>query len=510
MNMKKVQIVIVDFGSQYTTLIARLLAQLGYQSLTFAPEAVSDYLKYHKPRAFILSGGNASVYDKDAPTIDPQVLSGAYKVLGICYGMQLIAHMKDKSSVIRGNVKQKGYGPVNIISLDSDFLFKGINESITVWASHGDVVASVPEGFFATTYSNDNVLESFQNDEGTIFGVQFHPEVIQTNDNDLILKNFIEISLCEKDWNATDVVKTIQEETIAQIGNGKALIGVSGGVDSTTIGAILAKKLGDQLHAFIINHGGMRKNEIKEVCIIAQKAGIDLHVIDASAYFFETIGDAIDAEEKRKSFQFAYVAMIERVIREQNITHLIQGTLATDLIESGKMGKSALIKSHHNVGLTFSVPQIEPFNKLFKYEVRAISRLVGLDKEISERKPFPGPGLYLRVLGVPATPENIEIVRFADDVVTRILKEENCYDGISQLVVALDGTKTVGIKGDARSLAYSIIVRPVQTTDFMTVSPYYLPNEVVEKIINEVTKHDSINRVFFDYTPKPPATTEFQ
>jgi GMP synthase (glutamine-hydrolysing) len=254
----------------------------------------------------------------------------------------------------------------------------------------------------------------------------------------------------------------------------------------------------------------MRKDEVAQVCATAKKAGIDLHVVNASDYFFDTIGDTISPEEKRKRFKEAYTKTFEKIIVEQKITHLIQGTLATDLIESGKKGKSSLIKSHHNVGLDYSVTQIEPFNKLFKYEVRDISRLLGLDKAISERKPFPGPGLYLRILGVPVTPELIEVVRFADDIVTNILKTENYYDEISQLIVALDGVKTVGIKGDARKEEYSIIIRPVKTSDFMTVKPFYLPPYIMEKITKEVTRHALVNRVFWDYTPKPPATMEFQ
>ena len=281
-------------------------------------------------------------------------------------------------------------------------------------------------------------------------------------------------------------------------------------MDSTTIATMLAPQLGDKLYACLIDHGGMRKDEIAQVCTVAKKAGIDLHVVDASDYFFKTIDDTISPEEKRKRFKEAYTKTFQKIITEQKITHLIQGTLATDLIESGQAGKSALIKSHHNVGLDFSVEQIEPFNKLFKYEVRDIAHLLGLDKAISERKPFPGPGLYLRVLGVPVTPELIEVARWADDLVVNILKMENYYDEISQLIVALNGVKTVGIKGDARKEEYSIIIRPVKTSDFMTVKPFYLPSLIMEKITKEITRHELINRVFWDYTPKPPATTEFQ
>lgn len=247
-----------------------------------------------------------------------------------------------------------------------------------------------------------------------------------------------------------------------------------------------------------------------DVCEVAKIAGIDLRVIDASDYFLETIGDAVDPEEKRKRFQKAYAKTFEKIIVEEKITHMIQGTLATDLIESAHAGKSSHIKTHHNVGLAFSIPEIMPFRNLFKYEVRAIAHTLGLDKAIAERKPFPGPGEYLRILGIPVTKKLLEVVSWADDAITEILKTENCYDDISQLVIALNGVETVGIKGSARSLSYAIVVRPVKSSDYMTTKAFYIPESVMELVTNEVTKHELINRVWWDYTPKPPATTEFQ
>lgn len=513
MNTDKNEILIVDFGSQYTLLISRMLTEIGFNSLVIEPDSVDQHLESSTPKAIILSGGDKSVYDKDAPTISSAVFSGKYFVLGICYGMQLIAFHNDKTLVKKGNESQKGYGPVSINLQCSELLFANIPETFIVWASHGDIVHECPDGFTtaASSFAGNHVtIEAIQSDDGKIFGVQFHPEVDQTQNGSMILKNFIELAGCELNWKPKDIIVSIQEEVISLVGNGKAFIGVSGGVDSTTVASILAPVLGKKLYACLIDHGGMREGEVEEVCNTAKQAGIDLHVISATEHYFATIGEAVDPEEKRKRFQKAYVETFEQIIRDEGITHIIQGTLKTDLIESGKSGKSAHIKSHHNVGLEFSVPQIEPFRDLFKYQVRKLARLLELNTAISERKPFPGPGLYLRVLGVPATPQHIDTVRFADNVVSKILKSENCYNDISQIIVALNGIETVGIKGDARSMAYSIIVRTVRTKDFMTVEPVYLSPKVMEKITSEITKHPSINRVFWDYTPKPPATTEFQ
>jgi GMP synthase (glutamine-hydrolysing) len=509
------QIVIVDFGSQYTTLIARSLTELGFNSLIVKPETLDSHLRQFKPKALILSGGNNSVYDKEAPTISPDILNGEYFVLGICYGMQLIVHLLG-GKVVNGSHAQKGYAGVNIKNLEgsrTNPVFKNLPAFFRAWASHGDVVIELPHGFVVNATSGPSygfVIETMSNNlNGKIFGLQFHPEVKDTQHGDVILKNFLDLSGCVLDWNPEEVIPSITRKVEDSVGEGKAFIGVSGGVDSTTLALLISKYTKVKLYPCLIDHGGMRENEIREVVSFCKKAGVILNVVHAAPLFFKALKRTVDPEKRRKVFQRVYKKVFEQVIKQGKITHIIQGTLATDLIESGSKGNSALIKTHHNVGLKFSVPEIQPFGHLFKYQVRDISRSLGLDKIISERKPFPGPGLYLRVLGVPPTPKMVKLARFADTTVKNILEKEDFYSKISQIIVAVDGARTVGIKGDARVLGYSVIVRTVSTSDFMTVKPYFFLESVMEKIIAELTKHKLIVRVYFDFTPKPPATTEF-
>ncbi|MES2930338.1 MAG: glutamine-hydrolyzing GMP synthase [Patescibacteria group bacterium] len=504
----KPQLVIIDLGSQYTHVIGRELLSLGFTSVILRPDQVVSYLSNTKPRGIILSGGAASVYDENAPLIPSEIFSLSCPILGICFGMQYMAYREDKTLVVGSAKSGKEYGPLEIM-LEESALFKGLGKKLKVWASHGDVVCDAPEGFRIIARSND-VIEGIENGTKHLYGVQFHPEVLETEDNNLILKNFADdICGCHKNWEPLDRIKEIQDAVLKKVGNGKAAIGVSGGVDSTTLAALLSPVLHDKLYPFFIDTGGMRHNEVEDVRAMCRTAGIDLHIIDAKKDFFSVLSGITDAEEKRKRFKDVYKPIFNTVIKENNITHILQGTLATDLIESGSLGGASMIKSHHNVGLGFDVEELAPFAGLFKHEVREIARMIGLEEAVSERKPFPGPGLFIRIVGVAVTPELIEKVRTADHIVTEILKKEDFYKDISQVVVALLGAKTVGVQGDSRSYEYPIVVRAISSTDFMTVKGVEIPSEVRRKIISEVTKH-GFNRIFFDETPKPPATTELE
>jgi GMP synthase (glutamine-hydrolysing) len=336
--------------------------------------------------------------------------------------------------------------------------------------------------------------------------------VNQTEDENMILENFAkDICGCMVDYSKEDEIKEIGENTKKVLGSGKAIIGVSGGVDSTTLAAILAPVLGDRLKAFFIDTGGMRKGEIEKVKNIARRAGVKLEVIEKyKNKFVETVGTTIDAEEKRAKFREVYGEVFKEVARDFGATHMIQGTLATDLIESGSLGESALIKTHHNVDLDLGLVEIMPLADYFKFEVRDFAKEFGLEELVAKRQPFPGPGLYLRVVGVPVTEELLDLVREADALVADILKKRNLYDQIAQTIVALLGTKTVGVKGDGRVYGYTLVVRTVETTDFMTVKGFYLEKDVCEEIISALIKHPKIVRVMFDWTTKPPATTEFE
>lgn len=506
--MEGAQILIIDLGSQYTTIIRRELLRLGIKSNIKKVDDVENYLKENKTKGIILSGGAKSVYDSDAPIITNEIFKISSPILGICYGMHYLAYNKESTSVVGSKRGGKEYGPIEIEVGDSK-LFSGLPKKLKVWASHGDIVERVPIGYKQTATS-ENVIEGMEDEVNNIYAVQFHPEVIETEDNNKILENFVyKICGCIRDWESTDTIKNIQNETLASIGNGRAAIGVSGGVDSTTLAAILAPELKEKLYAFIIDTGGMREGEVLEVKTTCKNAGINLVVIDAKQEFFKNLIGTIDAEEKRRKFKETYQKIYKETIEKNKITHIIQGTLATDLIESGHLGDASTIKSHHNVGLSFGIEEITPFAHLFKYEVRDIARAIGLPESLSERRPFPGPGLFIRVVGVPVTNELIARVRDADNLVSEILKKEDFYSEISQVVVALLGVKTVGVMGDGRSYEYPIVVRAVSSTDFMTVKGYEIPQDVRRKIISEVTKH-GFNRVFFDETPKPPATTELE
>ena len=351
-----------------------------------------------------------------------------------------------------------------------------------------------------------------ENQDKKLFGVQFHPEVEQTEDENKILSNFAEkICGCKVDYFRKDIIEEIRQNTKKEIGNGVAIIGVSGGVDSTTLAGILAPTLGSQLKAFMIDTGGMREGEVEKVKKITKKAGISLEVITKYANkFIKEIGTTIDAEEKRALFRSVYGEVFREVARTYNATHMIQGTLATDLIESGSKGNSAMIKTHHNVDLDLGLKEVMPLADFFKFEVRELAREFGLDELLSGRQPFPGPGLFLRVIGTPVTSELLEMVREADYEVTEILKKHKIYEKISQVIVALLGVKTVGVKGDGRVYEYSFVVRTIETTDFMTVKGFYLNKEICEEITGILTKHSKIVRVLYDWTTKPPATTEFE
>jgi GMP synthase (glutamine-hydrolysing) len=505
------QILIVDLGSQYTQIIRRSLRYLGFHSIILPPGKCLEWAKTNEPKGIILSGGSASVYDKNAPKIPKELLDTGIPILGICYGMQWLAYTFDKDS-IQSKKEAKSYGPVEV-SLGKSRLFENLPDKLYAWASHGDSLKHIPAGFGATASSSSGVvIEGMESVEKKLYAVEFHPEVDMTEDENIILNNFVgKICGCQQDYFKKDIIEEIRENTKKILGKGIAVIGVSGGVDSTTLAAILAPALGKQLKAFLIDTGGMRKGEIEKVKEIAQKAKIDLEIIEKyKNKFIQKIGATMDAEKKRAAFRSVYGEVFKEAAKSCGATHMIQGTLATDLIESGSGGESALIKTHHNVDLDLGLKEIMPLSDFFKFEIREFAHEFGLDKLVSQRQPFPGPGLFLRVVGVPVSEELLEIVREADAEVAGILKKHNLYDKISQTIVALIGAKTVGVKGDGRVYGYSLAVRTVQTTDFMTVKGFYLPKEVCEEIISTLSRHSQIVRVFFDWTSKPPATTEFE
>ena len=505
--MHEPKILIVDLGSQYTLVIARTLRELGVRSAVLSPQKASIWLKQHRPEAIILSGGHASVTDKGAPTPGKEILQSHIPILGICYGMQWLAYkLGGKITSTRGH---KEYGPANIIIENSSDLFKGLRGKKKVWASHGDTVSKLPKGF--KTIATSKGIAAMSYPAKKIWGVQFHPEVEHTPCGKEILSNFIfDICKITRDWKPKNIISSIQEQVIETIGDKKVIGGFSGGVDSTTLFAILSPALKKNLLGICIDGGHLREGELKEIKANARAAKVKLVVIDAVSRFESALRGITDAEKKRSAFKKIYKDILETEAKKFKADAIIQGSLATDYIESGATG-GMLIKSHHNIGLSFRINyELHPLKDLFKYEVRSLAKAAGLPKTVSGRHPFPGPGLFIRIIGAPVTAERLNILRFADAEVRRILNEEKADKDISQLVVALDCTPTVGVKGDARVYASSVIVRAVETSDFMTATGHQFASEVRRRISDEVTKHPELVRVFYDETNKPPATTELE
>lgn len=506
------QILIVDYGSQYTLVISRTLRELNVRSVILPPKNVDKWLKNNIPKAVILSGSNWSVHNKGAPGLpfSLDITGKKYLILGICYGMQLLAH-KEGGKVDRPQANRE-YGPALVTTNIKHPLFRGVPAKTEVWASHGDTVTKLPKSFTAIATSEG--FAAMSNKNNRVLGIQFHPEVVNTKEGKKILQNFLTLAGCKKDWNPINLICQIRKEVsdiVSKNKNQNVILGVSGGVDSTTLAGVLAPVLGKRLICVAIDTGGLRENELLELKKNTKSAGVKkLVIISAAEEFIKNIGKTIDGEEKRANFRRVYQKIFEEQITKYNAGFIAQGTLATDIIESGKAGKSTMIKTHHNVGLSWKAKDLHPFKNLFKYEVRELARALKLPAAVYERNPFPGPGLYLRIVGTPVSKEKIELVRKADKTVNDILKKHNLTKDISQLIVALLGVNSVGVKGDERVYGHSLIVRAVQTSDFMTAKGYYFPEAVMGGITNALTKHKDIVRVFFDMTPKPPATTEFE
>ncbi len=506
------KVLVVDLGSQYSSVIVRTLRELGVQSALLAPKEAAVWLKDNRPQGVILSGGSASVYEQSAPEPPEEILKLKVPILGICYGFQWL--VRAMGGVIGAKRAYREYGATEAILDPVDPLFSGLERETIVWASHGDSIQVLPSGFCQIAQSrNGDVIAGMSNIERKIWGLLFHPEVTHTLPGKDILCNFLfSICGCQKDWEPEDIIAGIRSELIAAVGGHKVILGYSGGVDSSTLAAMMVPVLEANLLGVTIDTGGLRQDELKEIQANARVIGLKLKVVHAARRFFTALEQETNAERKRQIFKLLYVQILEEVAALFGATILAQGTLRTDLIESGAVGQAAKIKTHHNdlSDLDLSLEDIHPLRELFKYEVRVLARALGLPPNICERKPFPGPGLFVRVVGVPATQDKIGIVRWADDQVTRILKAHREYEKIAQLVVGLWGLETVGIKGDKRTYTYPIAVRGVKTEDFMTEEGYWFPEKIGREICSVLTQHEQITRVIFDPTNKPPATTEFE
>ena len=518
-------IVILDFGSQYSELIARRVRELKVYSEVLPHNISVEKLRLLCPQGIILSGGPASVYEKGSPDIDPEIFELGIPILGICYGMQ-IAVLTMGGKVAPIHLGGGEYGKAKLFLDSTDGIFSGLENSLMTWMSHGDSVLTLPDGFQIIAHTARTPIAAIANEEKKIYGVQFHPEVVHSEKGMEILANFVyRIANCKAEWTTGQFLNSSINEVKETVGEGKVLLALSGGVDSSALAFLLNKAIGKQLSCMFIDQGFMRLNEPEKLLqVFREQFKIPVIYVNAKERFLNKVKGVTDPEHKRKLIGEEFIRVFEEESNKLGpIAFLAQGTLYPDIIESAgasydrqKPGEkiAVKIKSHHNVGglpenMKFKL--LEPFRKLFKDEVRRVARELGVPTRITKRHPFPGPGLAIRIIG-EITEERLNILRMADYIAREEIEEAGLYDSVWQIfAVLLADIKSVGVMGDKRTYASPIVIRAVKSEDGMTADWAHLPYEVLEKIstriINEVA---GINRVVYDITSKPPGTIEWE
>ncbi len=514
--MKPDAIAVLDFGGQYCHLIARRVRELHVYSEVLPGDVSAGELEALGERVvlkgLILSGGPASVYEPGAPKLDLSVLGLGLPVLGICYGHQLLAHMLG-GEVKRGKAAEYGVAEARVLKAVG--VLEGLGPVERVWMSHADQVVRLPEGFEVLAETDNCPIAAFGDREGHIYGLQWHPEVIHTPNGQRMLANFVfRICGCQPNWRMEDFIPRAVEEIRRAVGRGKAIIALSGGIDSSTAAVLAAKALGERLHAVFVDTGLMREGEVEYVKRVFSRLLPNLHVVDAREEFFRTLKGITDPEQKRRVIGETFIRVFERVARQVGAEYLVQGTIYPDRIESGFRRFSDKIKTHHNVaGLPAHMEFkaiVEPLRDLYKDEVREVARQLGLPREVVERQPFPGPGLAVRVIG-EVTPEKVELVRKADAIVREEFERAGLAGRLWQYFAVLLDTRTTGVKGDRRAYGYVIAIRAVESKEAMTASFAKLPWDLLERVATRITNEvPEVVRVVYDITHKPPATIEWE
>ncbi len=504
-------VLVVDFGAQYAQLIARRIRECRVYSDIVPFDRPAAEILAMKPKGIVLSGGPASVYDDGAPRWAPELYEAGVPVLGICYGMQVMSKQLG-GEVVRGHTRE--YGRTDLRVESGDYLFHGVDEDLTAWMSHGDVVKQPPEGFIVTART-PTAVAAMSDPRRKLFGVQFHPEVIHTPFGMDIFRNFLFRQCgCEGQWTAESIVAEAARAMRSQVGDGRILCALSGGVDSSAVAALCHRAVGDQLVCIFVDHGMLRQNEAEQVRETFEgHFGINLIAVDAEDRFLEKLAGVTDPEQKRKIIGHEFIEVFQEHAEELgDMRFLAQGTLYPDVIESGT-DTAATIKSHHNVGglpETMDMELVEPFRNLFKDEVRAVARELGLPDEIVWRQPFPGPGLAVRILGDVTRPR-LDSLREADVIIIEEITNAGFYRKLFQSFGVLAPIKSVGVMGDERTYGDTIIVRAVAGDDAMTADWAQLPHELLGTIANRIVNEvEGVTRVAYDITSKPPATIEWE
>jgi GMP synthase (glutamine-hydrolysing) len=508
------KVIILDFGSQYTQLIARRIRELKvYSEIVPYNISLSELRKYN-PKALILSGGPRSVYERDAPLCSKEIFKLNIPILGICYGLQLIAYL------LGGKVKsaeKREYGFAKLKVINNKELLTDVNDETQIWMSHGDMVVSFPEGFIVTASTSNTPVAVIENRKRKIYGVQFHPEVKHTIDGRKILSNFLfKISNLKAEWNLISFLEKTIKKIREDVKREKVICGLSGGIDSTVTALILQRAIGDNLYSIFVDNGLLRENEFQDLMRkFKEKLHLKVIGVNASDLFLEKLKGITSPERKRKIIGNLFIKIFKEEAKKiGKVEYFAQGTTYPDVIESTSVkGPSSIIKSHHNVGglpSNLKWKLIEPLKELFKDEVREIGKKLGLDEEFVNRHPFPGPGLAVRIIG-EVTKKKVKILQKVDKILIDEIKKAGVYNKLWQAFPILLPVKSVGVMGDERTYKYVIALRIVESVDGMTASWYPMPHDLMQKISSRIVNEvEGVNRVVYDITNKPPATIEWE